>query len=74
MTQEADLLTEAEREAISLAGDLATKLSEIVGHGSTRAADLAELLHHVHGIQRAVLAQAAARTYPRQFRLLGDTF
>jgi hypothetical protein len=43
-----------------------------VGDGPTRAADLAELTAAIHVIQRAVMAQAAARAYPGQYRPLGE--
>jgi hypothetical protein len=42
-----------------------------VADGSTREDDLAELRAAIHVVQRAVLAQAAARAYPGEFRLLG---
>lgn len=67
------MLTPAELEAIDLAGRLAEKVGEIVGNGPTRAHDLNELLAHVHVIQHAVMSQAAARSYPQLFRLLGGT-
>ena len=67
-----DPLTADEREAVQQAGLLFTFIAErIVGHGPTRADDLAEFRYAVHVIQRAVEAQAAARAYPREFRLLG---
>lgn len=51
---DASLLTPAELEAVDLAAKLAEKLSEVVGNGPTRAADLNELLPHLHVIQNAV--------------------
>lgn len=67
-----DPLTADEREAVRQAGLLFTFIAErIVAHGPTRADDLAEFRYAVHVIQRAVEAQAAARAYPREFRLLG---
>jgi hypothetical protein len=67
-----DLLTTDEREAVGQAGRLYTFIAErIVAHGPTRDDDLAELRAAVHVIQRTVEAQAAARAYPREFRLLG---
>jgi len=67
-----DLLTADEHEAVRQAGLLYTFIAErIVAHGPTRDDDLAELRAAVHVIQRAVEAQAAARAYPRKFRLLG---
>lgn len=66
-----DLLTSDELAAIDLAARLAESLARVVGGGGTRNADLNELLVHVHVIQNAVLAQAAARAYPDRFRPLG---
>jgi hypothetical protein len=68
----ADLLTADELAAVDLAARLAEALGRVVGDGPTRKADLNELLVHVHAIQNAVLAQAAARAYPDRFRLLGQ--
>lgn len=67
------MLSGPEFEAMDLTAQLANKLAEVVGHGPSRDADLAELVHHVHCIQRAVLAQVAARQFPDKFRLLGET-
>jgi Helix-turn-helix domain/Bacterial regulatory proteins, gntR family len=68
----ADLLTEDEREVVRQAGQLYTLIADrIVAHGPTRDDDLAELRAAIHVIQRAMEAQAAARAYPREFRLLG---
>jgi DNA-binding transcriptional regulator YhcF (GntR family) len=67
------LLTADERHAVEQAGLLYTFIAErIVTGGATRKGDLAELRGAVHVIQRAVLAQAAARAYPAEFRLLGE--
>jgi hypothetical protein len=66
-------LTADERDAVRLAGELYTLIAEeICGSGPTRGDDLAELRAAVHLIQRAVLANAAARGYPSEFRLLGE--
>jgi hypothetical protein len=68
-----ELLTDAERDAVRLAGELFTLIrDEVCGHGPTRDADLAELTADVHRIQRLVMAQAAARLYPGEFRLMGE--
>lgn len=65
-------VTAEEREAVQLAGHLYTLIAErVIADGATRDDDLAELRAAVHVIQRMVLAQAAARAYPREFRLLG---
>lgn len=67
-------LTEHERIAVRLAGQLSTYIAEkVCGHGPARDQDIAELEAAVHVIQRMVLAQAAARAYPDQLRLLGET-
>lgn len=68
------LLTDAEREAVRMAGLLYTHIAEhVTGDGPTREDDLAEVRAAVHVIQRAVMAQAAARAYPGEFRVLGGT-
>lgn len=66
-----ELLTDDERAAIHAAGELWGQLCQIVGDGPTREADLGELVVHIHAIQQAVMAQAAARAYPELFRPLG---
>lgn len=65
------LLTVEELSAITLTSRLASSLALIVDYGPTRINDLNELLAHVHAIQHTIMAQAAARAYPDQFRLLG---
>lgn len=67
----ADLLTPDEHHAMDLTAQLADTLARIVGDGPSRAHDLNELAGHVHLIQHAILAQAAARAYPDRYRLLG---
>jgi hypothetical protein len=68
----ADVLTDVEHKAMQLTADLWNQLcSAVVCGGSTRAADLSELAMHVHAIQHAVMAQAAARAYPDLYRPLG---
>lgn len=69
----ADLLTDREREATRKAGELWGDICAIVGDGPTRDADLAEFIHHIHAIQNGIMRQAAARAYPDEFRLLGET-
>lgn len=66
-------LTVREVEAVETLGRLWGELCEIVGDGPTRDADLTELVAHVHALQHAVMAQAAARAHPDAFRLLGET-
>lgn len=67
------MLSEDERLAIKQAGELWGTLCRVVGRGPTRDADLAELIPHIHGIQQAVMSQAAGRVYPGEYRLLGET-
>lgn len=65
-------LTEPERRVVALLGEAYTLLDEqVVGDGPTRAGDLLEARGHVHALQHAVMAQAAGRAYPAEFRLLG---
>jgi hypothetical protein len=75
-----ELLTEPERKAIRMAGELYAFIrDEVCGHGPTRDDDLAELAADitaltaiVHRIQHRVMAQAAARLYPGELRLMGE--
>lgn len=68
-----DALTSAERRAIRVAGELFSLIrDEICGDGPTRDADLAELTADIHRMQHLVMAQAAARVYPGEFRLMGE--
>jgi hypothetical protein len=67
------MLTELEHQTIEVTAELAGLLSQVVGNGPTRKADLDELVGHLHNIQHAVMGQAAAREYPHRFRLLGQT-
>ena len=67
------MLTDAERQAVRLAGELYTLIEgKICGHGPTRDDDLAELRASIHHVQRLVTAQAAARLYRGEFRLMGE--
>lgn len=66
------LLTPDEHKAIEQAGTLWNLLCKIVDNGPTRDADLAELIVHIHAIQIRVMAQAAARAYPDNYRLAGS--
>ncbi len=64
-------MTEKEHQAVRMAADLYNLLHDIVGTDLSREADMKELATHIHAIQNAVLAQAAARAYPSKYRLLG---
>ena len=67
-----ELLTEKERQALEVTADLTNLLNEIIGDGPTRSQDLSEMCLHVHYIQHAIMAQAAARAYPDLYRTLGE--
>ena len=45
--------------------------THVIGNGPSREGDLSEMCAMIHGLQRAVLKQAAARAYPDRYRLLG---
>lgn len=66
------LLTEDERLCVKKLGEAWNLLCRVVGNEATRDPDLSELVVHVHALQNAVLAQAAGRAYPGEFRLLGE--
>jgi hypothetical protein len=72
MSEPPPLLTDDEREIVTDLGRIYVRLSKVVGPGTTRGADLTELGHHIHVLQQAVMAQAAARAFPTEFRLLGE--
>lgn len=65
-------LTQQERRVIRAAGAIYDQISKIIADGPTRRSDMAEAAHHVHGIQRMVMANSAARDHPRELRLLGS--
>jgi hypothetical protein len=67
------MLTEDEHEAIRMAGELYSHIAgKICGMGVTREADLAEVRTRIHDIQHAIMAQASAREYPDELRLMGE--
>jgi hypothetical protein len=67
------MLTDDEREAVRMAGELYTHIQgKVCGNGPTRDDDLAELRASIHHVQRLVMAQAAARLYPGELRLMGE--
>ena len=68
-----DALTPDEHHAIDLTAQLVNTLARVVGRGPTRDHDLAELFGKIHDIQHAIMSQAAARAYPDDFRLLGQS-
>ncbi|GAB3977476.1 hypothetical protein GCM10029978_067290 [Actinoallomurus acanthiterrae] len=67
------MLTKSEHEAVDLAGKLYTLIvNNVIEHGECFADDEREIRRLIHGIQRAVEAQAAVRTSePGQYRFLG---
>lgn len=67
-----DALTSLEREIINDLGELWGKICNVVDDGPSREKDLGELVSHIHALQRAMMAQAAARCYPEEFRALGS--
>jgi hypothetical protein len=66
-------LTADELWIVETLGKVADRWAGCVGDGPTREPDLAEFFAHVHVLQQAVMAQAAARIYPHLFRLAGAT-
>lgn len=64
-------LLDIEHDALELTAELWNTLCRIAGQGPSRAADLAEVAHHIHAIQHAILAQAAGRAHPQMYRLMG---
>ena len=70
----AKLLTDLEHATIDSLADLHRDMSLIIGNpGSPISdADRAEMVLHIHALQNMILAQAAARAYPEQYRLLGE--
>ena len=68
-----ELLTPAEKEAVAQAAKLFTMMCAIVRDGPSREQDLAEACTYIHGLQNMILAQAAARAYPDEYRLMGGT-
>jgi hypothetical protein len=66
-----DVLTPAERALVQELGGCYTRLELLVPQGPNREGDLAEARAAIHVVQRMILAQAAARAYPAEFRLLG---
>lgn len=65
------LLTYEEHAAVEALGDAWNLLAPVV-RGRNARDDLAEIAGHLHAVQNAVLAQAAARAYPARYRRLGE--
>lgn len=66
------LLTDDERDALDATGELAGLIRQVIGDGPQAGNDWREAAGYIHGLQHLVMAQAAARAYPGQFRLLGE--
>lgn len=67
------MLTESERKAVRLAGELYSLIrDEVCGNGDSRDADLLEVRISIHHVQNWVKAQAAGRAHPGELRLMGD--
>jgi uncharacterized phage protein gp47/JayE len=69
-----ELLTDHEHEAMRLSGELFNLVAHsVIGmNEQARPNDVRELCLHIHGIQRMIMSQAAARAYPEEYRLLGE--
>ncbi len=67
-------LTDDEHRVVALLAE-ATSLfcTRVVADGYTRDQDVNEWAAQVHVLQNRVMAQAAARTHPELYRLLGST-
>lgn len=64
-------LTDAELGALDLTRQLANAMSAVMSSGAEFRADWSEFTTHLHAIQHMIMSQAAARSYPDRFRLLG---
>lgn len=72
MTDIGEPLTVDEHRLLDMISDVFNLFTAITGRGLSRDGDMIEIAHHVHALQDMVLAQAAARAYPRRYRLLGE--
>lgn len=66
-------LTATEHAVIDLTSRLFDAVQHVVFPGPSHDDDLREIAMHIHAVQNAVLAQAAARAYPDRYTLLGQT-
>ena len=67
------LLTDTEQLVVQRAAELYNLICEAVPEGPNRARDIAELVPHIHAIQRTFMAQAAARAFPEIYRAMGES-
>jgi hypothetical protein len=66
-------MTAEERQLVRDLGLIYVRFEAVTGQDPlTRHDDLREVRGHVHALQNAVKAQAAARACPQEFRLLGE--
>lgn len=68
-----ELLTDDEKRALELTGELANLFSRIIGSEPSGVGDTNEMVGHIHVLQRMLMSQAAARAYPEEYRLLGGS-
>lgn len=74
MAGEVAFLTEAEHAAVEALGDAWGLVVAVINDGGNpETFDAHELVPHLHALQNAVLANAAARAYPGTYRPLGGT-
>lgn len=72
MSDEAQLLTPDEMECLEYLRKAAVLGFKIIGqNGVASEQDSREWAHDIHVLQHTIMAQASARAYPDQFRLLG---
>lgn len=69
--QERASLTRDERALVTSIAKVYNEFCRIMPRGTARHNDLLEVVFHIHGLQRMIMANAAARAYPDQFRPLG---
>lgn len=74
MVNRNDLMTPEEHHAMEMTADLFNYMSKNVFGKNTdaRRADMPELAHHIHDLQRMIMSQAACRAFPEKYRLLGE--
>jgi hypothetical protein len=69
-----ELLSAAEQHCLDLTVELwNTMVREVIGGERSSHGDRSELASKIHDIQHMIMSQAAARAYPRIFRLLGGS-
>jgi len=80
-----NLLTEDELDALELIARFTGIVRRVIGVDEPTPVepneiwpnarhDWAEAAHDIHHLQHLIMAQAAARAYPEEFRLLGKSF